>query len=93
MGSIHHLTSYTPNLAQTAAALRLLLKPTLKNKPINWIPEHNTSFENMKRLVSEITQNKLFNQHLETRIVTDASISRLGASLEQYSSKGWVEIA
>ena len=93
MGSIHHLTRYIPNLAQTAAALRPLLKNILKNKPINWKPEHNTSFENIIILVSEITQNKNFNQHLETRIVTDASTSVLGVSLEQYSAKGWVAIA
>ena len=93
MGSIHHLTRYIPNLAQTAAALRPLLKNTLKNKPINWKPEHNTSFENIKKLVSEITQNKHFDQRLETRIITDASTSGLGASLEQYLPEGWVAIA
>ena len=59
MGSIHHLTRYIPNLAQTAAALRPLLKNTLKNKPIDWEPDHKTSLE-IKRLVSEITQNKIF---------------------------------
>ena len=33
MASIHHLTRFIPNLAQTAAALRPLMKNTLKNKP------------------------------------------------------------
>ena len=93
MGSIHHIIKYIPNLAQTAAALKPLLKNTLKNKPINWKPEHNTSFENIKRLVSEITKRKHFNQHLETRLVTDASTSGIGASLEEYSPEGWVAIA
>ena len=68
MGSINRLTKYIPNLAQTAAALRPLLNNTLKNKPINWKLEHNTSFENIKKLVSEITQNKHFDQNLETRM-------------------------
>ena len=86
-------TRNIPVLAQIAAALRPLLKNTLKNKPIDWKPEHKTSFENIKRLVSEITQNKPFDQHLETRIKTDASTSGLGASLEQYSPEGWVAIA
>ena len=45
---IHHLTRYIPNLVQTAAALRPLLKKTLKNKPVNWKSEHNTSFGNNK---------------------------------------------
>ena len=92
MGSIQHLTRYIPNLAQTAVALRPLLKNTLKHKPINWKSEPNKLFENIKKLVSEITQNKYFDQHLETRIVTDASTSGLGASLEQYSPEGWVAI-
>ena len=56
MGSIHHLTRCIPNLAQTAAALRPLLKNTLKDKPNNWKPGHNTSFEDIKKLVSEITR-------------------------------------
>ena len=93
MGSIHHLTRYIPNLAQTAAAKRPLLKNTLKIKPINWKPEHNTSFENIKNLVPEKTQNKHSDQNLETRLVTDASTSCLGASLEQHSPEGWVATA
>ena len=90
MGSIHHLTKYIPNSAQAVAALRPLLKNTLENSTLNWKLEQNTAFENIKKLVSEIIQNKHFNQHLETRIVTDASTSGLGASLKQYSPKSWV---
>ena len=93
MGSIQHLTRYIQNLAQTAAALRQLLKNTLKNEQIYWKAEHNTTFENIKKLVSGITQNNHFDQHLETRIVTDTSTSVLGASLEQYLPEGWVPIA
>ena len=92
-GFIHHLTGYNPNLAQKAAALQPLQKNTEKNKPILWKPEHNTSFKNIIRIVSEITQNKLFDQHLETRIVCVASNSGLGASLEQHSKVGWMAIA
>ena len=47
-----------PNLAQTVAALKPLMKNTLKNTPLNWKSEHKTAFENIKKLVSEITQNK-----------------------------------
>ena len=57
MGSIHHLTKYIPNLEQTAAALRPLLKNTEKNRPINWLPEHNLAFKNILQLVAKITQN------------------------------------
>ena len=45
MGSIHHLTRYIPNLAQTAAALRPLLKNTVKKKSLDWSSEHNTAFK------------------------------------------------
>ena len=68
-------------------------KKTGENKPNNWKPEHNTSFQNIEKLVAEITQNKHFDQHLETRIATDTSTSGLGASLEQYLPEGWVAIA
>ena len=61
MGAIHHLTQYIPKLAQTAAALRPLLKNTEKNRPLEWSTEHNTIFENILKLVSEITQNKHFD--------------------------------
>ena len=93
MGSIHRLTRYIPKLAQTAAALRPLLNNTEKNEPIDWKSEHNTAFNNILKLVSEMTQNKHFDQHLNTRIACDSSTSRLGASLEQNSPEGWVAIA
>ena len=61
MGSKHRLTRYIPKLAQTAAALSLLLKITEKNKPIDWKSEHNTVFHKILKLVSAITQNKHFD--------------------------------
>ena len=47
MGSMQHLTSYIPNLAQTAAALRPLLK-TQKKKPLDWSSEHNSFQKHIK---------------------------------------------
>ena len=95
MGSIHHLTRHIPKLAQTAAALRPLLKTQKKNRPLEWSTEHNTTFNNILKLVSEITHNKHFDfdQHLDTRIVCDASITGLGAVLKQFSPEGWVAVA
>ena len=83
MGSIHHLSRY---LAQITSTLRPLLKTTEKNKPNDCKPEHKTSIKNIIKSVSETTQNNHFDQNLETRIVTDAS-------LEQHSQEGWVVIA
>ena len=80
MGSIHNLTRYIPNLAQTAAALRPLLKNTEKNRPINWLHELNLAFKNFLQLVAKLTQNKHFNQHLDTSIVCDASNTGLGTA-------------
>ena len=41
-------------------------------------------------MVADITQNKQFDQHHDTRIVCDASTTGLGAALEQHSQEGWV---
>ena len=93
MWSIHHLPRYIPNLAQAAAALRPLLKTTEKKKPLDWSTKHNTAFKNILKLVTEITQNKHFDQQLETRIVCDAFNTGLGAALEQHSPEGWIAVA
>ena len=78
MGSVHHLTRYIPKIAQIAAALRPLLKNTEKNKPLNWSPELSTAFKNKLKLVAEITQNKHFDQHLDTSIVCDPTTTGPG---------------
>ena len=44
-------------------------------------------------MVSKITQNKHFDQHLDTCIVCDASTTGLGAALEQFSPEGLVAVA
>ena len=93
MGSIHHLTRYIPNLAQAATVLRPLLKHTEKKKPLDWSTEHNTAFKIILKLVAEITQNKHFDQQLETRLVCDASNTGLGVALEQNSPEGWIAVA
>ena len=78
MGSKHHLTRYIPKLAQTAAALRPLLKNTEKNKPLDWSPEHSTAFKKLLKLVAKITQNKHFDQHPDTRIVCNPTTTGPG---------------
>ena len=45
------------------------------------------------KLVAEITQNKHFDQELETCIVCDASNTGLGAALELNSPGGWIAVA
>ena len=93
MGSKYHLTKCIPNLAQKAAALRLLLKTLKKNRSLNWLPDYNLALKHILQLVAKITQNKHFDQHLDTRIHYDASKTGLGAALEQHSAESWVIIA
>ena len=83
MGSIHHLTRYIPHLAQAAAALRPLLKNTGKHKTLIWSSEHDSAFHNIKKFVTEITQNKHFYQNLDARVLCDASTYGIGAALEK----------
>ena len=90
MGSIHHLTRYIPNLAKRALTLESLLKNTDKHKALDWKSKHTSAFHNNLKLVSEITENKHVNQHLDTGIVCDASKFGLGAALEQNTDTGWV---
>ena len=83
MGSIHHLTRYIPHLAYAAAAFHPLLKNTDKQKPLNWSAEHDSAILEIKKLVTRITQNKHFDQNVDTRVVCYASTYGLGAALEQ----------
>ena len=79
-----------PRLAQTAATLPPLLKITDENKTLDWRLEHNLAFNNILKLVSDITLNKHFDHNLETRVISYASTSGLGPALEQYSKEyGW----
>ena len=86
MGFKRHLMRFIPELAQTAAAVRPLAKNT--KRLIDWKQEYKNSFNNILKLVSEITQNKHFDEHLDIRIVCDASTTGSGASLEQNSAEG-----
>ena len=56
-------------------------------------PQSITQHSKTLKLVAEITQNKHFDQHLDTRIVCDASTTGLGVALEQHSPEGWVAVA
>ena len=80
-----------PTLTQATAAFRPLLKKD-KHKTFSWSVEHESAFQKIKKLVTEFTQNKHFDQNLDTRVVCDASTYGLGSALEQNTKKGWVAI-
>ena len=78
-------TEFSTNSGSSTAFTKKTLK---KNRPLNLLPEHNLAFKNFVQLVAKITQNKNFDQHLDFRIVCDASNTVLGAALEQHSAEG-----
>ena len=89
MGSIQLLTRYIPDLAHAAEAPRPpLLKNTDKHKTLNWSTKHDSAFHKIEKLETEVTQNKHFDQNLDTRVVCDASTYGLGADLEQNTKRG-----
>ena len=85
MGSIHHLTKFIPNLAELSEPLRPLLKEenTTKSKKIKCEEKHTTTFSNIKKQISKISENKHFDVDKETRVKCIASKLGLGKTLEQ----------
>ena len=93
MGSIHHLTRYISKPSKEASALKPLLKTLDKDKTLDWKSDHTTAFYRILKLVSEITENKQFDQNLETRVVCDASKLEWSAALEHFTQIGRVAIS
>ena len=64
------LEVYT-KVSSNCSCLTPIFKKLEKNKPIDWSPEHSTAFKKLLKLLAKITQNKHFDQHLGTRIVSN----------------------
>ena len=64
-----------------------------KIRPLEWKPEHNIAFKNDLKLSSDITQNKHFDQNLDTPVVCNTSKSGLGAALDHFYPESWEAIA
>ena len=92
MGSIHNLTRYIPNIAKTATVIKLFIEKD-KHKTLDWKPDHIKAFNQIWKIVSEITENKGFDQNFETREVCEAFKLGLGAALEHFTTEGWVAIS
>ena len=60
MDSIHHLTKFMPILAEISERLRPLLKKenTTTSNKFKWEEKHNTPFNNIKKQISKIVENK-----------------------------------
>ena len=90
LGSIHHLTKFIPNLAETCKEFRKLLQ---KETKFVWQEHYEATFNKIKDNIRHLTENTHFNINRKTRVKTDASRGGLGAVLEQETCDGWVTIA
>ena len=95
MGCIHHLIKFTPRLAELSELLRPLLSKSntkAQNKP-DWKEKHTKAFENIKKQIINITENKHFDKTKDTRVKSDASKKGLEACLEQKHGHTWKPVA
>ena len=90
LDSVQYLCKFIPNLSQLCHPLRSLPK---KNTKFVWNDELETHFQSIKNIVTNATENQLYNSHLETRVKCDASRAGLGAALELRSPTGWHTVA
>ena len=75
MGCIHHLIKFTLKLAELSEPLQPLLSKNNKKaqNKLDWKDQHTTAFEQIKRQIINITENKHFGVNKETRVKCDAS--------------------
>ena len=80
MGCIHHLIKFTPRLAEISEPLRPLLSKsnTKAQNKLDWKEENTKAFENIKKQIINITENKHFDITKDTRVKSDASKKGLG---------------
>ena len=70
LGLANQLSSFIPDAAQMSSAMRSLLK---KDSAWIWLPEHQSEFDRMRKLLSSELLVKPFDPNLDTFLVTDAS--------------------
>ena len=58
LGSIHHLTKFIPNLAETCKNFRKLLQ---KETKFVWQEQHESAFNKIKDIIRHLTKNTHFN--------------------------------
>ena len=75
-----YLAKFIPNYSQVAAPLRVLLE---KDTEWHWSHPQETSFQELKRLITHSPVLKFFDPHKPTTISVDASSKGIGAVLLQ----------
>ena len=80
IGMINHLSKFLPRLSELAEPIRQLSKDKV---PLNWGPEHQAAFQQMKKEISCAPVFVYYNPKKQTMLQTDANIKGLGACLLQ----------
>ena len=77
---INYLTKFSPCLTELSELIRELIKEKI---PFNWGPEHQESFDLLKKELVRAPDFAYYNPRKETILQTDASTKGLGACLLQ----------
>ena len=78
IGMINYLTKFLPHLTELSEPVRELIKDKV---PFNWGPEHQESFEALKKDLVKAPVLAYYNPRKQTVLQTDASTKGLGACL------------
>ena len=80
LGAVNQLNKFVPDLANTCAPFRSILK---KEAEWNWTKEHEEAFLKINQEIKLITELTHFKRKKKLRIICDASKQGLGAVLQQ----------
>lgn len=80
MGMVQYLAKFIPNLSEVSAPLRKLLE---KDTEWHWDQAQRTSFEELKRLVTNAPTLKFFDVNKPVMLSVDASSEGIGAVILQ----------